>query len=187
MADVIYQGLDKGTITPGQAAGSTGSNVTQCLKYMITVSDNACGMALGSIIGWDSQNSSLHAVGFTHTLLRGSDSEQTSASDVAQLLQRLYEGTLLSPASSSAFITLLKAQTVNDRLPVGLPAGTVIAHKTGDLNGLVHDAGIVYTPHGDYVVVALTGPWSAPGDAPAWFSELSSQLYAGITAPPASH
>ena len=181
VADAIYHGIDAGSVSLAQSAGDTGLNVGQCLNYMITVSSNPCGEALAGIVGWNSQNPALHAAGFTHTVLSLTSNEQTSASDVALLLQKLYRGQLVSASSTAAFIKLLKAQQINNRLPAGLPAGTVIAHKTGDLNGLVHDAGIVYTAHGDYIVVALTGPWAEPGNAPAWFANFSSQVYAAVT------
>jgi beta-lactamase class A len=103
--------------------------------------------------------------------------QQTSAGDVAMLFSRLYNGTLVSPNSTQRFTDLLKSQSINNRLPVGLPAGTVIAHKTGDLDGVVHDAGIVYGPKTDFVVVATSGPWSTPGDAPAMFADLSTKLW----------
>ena len=74
-------------------------------------------------------------------------------------------------------MALLKDQRVNNRLPVGLPKGTVIAHKTGDLEGVVHDAGIVFGPKTDYLVVVVSGPWAVPGGAPAKFADLSRQLW----------
>jgi beta-lactamase class A len=180
VADAVYHGIDAGTIHYTDLAGDTGMNVQDCLTAMITVSSNPCGEALGSMVGWDSQNATLHATGFTHTLLRQYASEQTSASDVALLLQKLYSGSLVSSASSTAFINLLKAQQINDRLPVGLPAGVTVAHKTGDLNGLAHDAGIVYTPSGNYIVVALTGPWDTTGQAYSWFASFSDSLYSAL-------
>jgi beta-lactamase class A len=150
---------------------------------MITVSDNTCGVALGNLVGWERQNPRLHELGFSKTLLQRNDSEQTSAGDVAKLLQRLHDGTLLSPASTQAFTDLLKAQKINNRLPQGLSAGTVIAHKTGDLDGLVHDAGIVYSPAGDYVIVAMTGPWKNTAAAPGAFAQLSRSVYQSIQQP----
>ena len=182
VANAIFRGIDSGTIKYTDAAGSTGMNVQSCLQAMITVSSNPCGEALAGIVNWDSQNAGFHAAGYTHTLLRQFNSEQTSASDVALLLQRLYNGTLVSPASTTAFINLLKAQQINDRLPVGLPAGVTVAHKTGDLNGLAHDAGIVYAPTGNYIVVGMSGPWKSTGQAYGWFNKFSDSLYSSLTA-----
>ena len=177
VADTIYHQIDIGQLSPGQAVGGGSGNTVQgCLKLMITISDNTCGRALGTIIGWGNQNASLNADGYPATNLTGVY-PQTSAADIATLFERVYNNTLNSPSSNSAFLDLLKGQLVNNRLPLGLPAGTTIAHKTGDLDGYVHDGGIVYGPKADYVVVMMSGPWGSPGNAPAEFVNLSQQLW----------
>ena len=61
------------------------------------------------------------------------------------------------PASSARMIEILKAQEFNEKIPAGLPEGTPIAHKTGDITGIHHDAAIVYPPgEPPYVLVVLT-------------------------------
>lgn len=176
VAQRIYQRIDLNQLTYGKpAGGGTGRTIDGCLTVMINVSDNGCGRALGSILGWGAQNQALAAEGYTQTNL--ATPQKTSAGDVATLFTRLYNGTLVSPDSSAKFMALLKDQRVNNRLPVGLPAGTVIAHKTGDLDGVVHDAGIVYGPKTNYLVVVTSGPWKTPGVAPAMFADLSAQLW----------
>jgi beta-lactamase class A len=176
VAQRIYQRIDLGQLDYGQAAGGgTGRTIEGCLRVMINVSDNACGRALGTLLGWGAQDAALRAEGYKETSLR--TPQQTSAEDVAMLFDRLYSGTLVSPPSSQRFMDLLKDQRVNNRLPQGLPAGTVIVHKTGDLDGVVHDAGIVYGPKTDYIVVVTSGPWSTPGNAPAMFADLSAKLW----------
>jgi beta-lactamase class A len=177
VAQAVYKAIDAGTLSYTQDAGAdTGQNIQDCLQAMITVSDNTCGRALGSLVGWDALNPGLASSGFTGTNM-ANPIQITDAHDVALLLQRLYAGTLASPASNANFMNLLKNQQVNNRLPVGLPAGTIIAHKTGDLDNYVHDAGIVYGPKSNYLVVVMSGPWDDPGNAPAQFAQLSSQLY----------
>ncbi len=79
----------------------------------------------------------------------------TSAADMARLF-RLLAGEVVSAEASSAMLNLLVHQAINDRLPAELPAGAVVAHKTGNLPGLVHDAGVIYTPTGPLVVAALS-------------------------------
>jgi beta-lactamase class A len=176
VAQRIYQRIDLGQIDYSTAAGGgTGRNVEGCLRIMINISDNACGRALGAILGWGNQDPALRLEGYKETSLR--TPQQTSAEDVALLFERLYNGTLVSPSSSQRFMDLLKDQRVNNRLPQGLPGGTIIAHKTGDLDGVVHDAGIVYGPKTNYLVVVTSGPWNLPGNAPAMFADLSRQLW----------
>lgn len=176
VAQRIFQRIDLGQLDyNAQAGGGSGRSIDDCLTIMINISDNTCGRALGDILGWGAQNQALQVEGYKQTDL--STPQQTSAQDVALLLNRLYDGTLLSPNSTQKFMGLLKDQRVNNRLPQGLPAGTVIAHKTGDLDGVVHDAGIVYGPKTNYLVVVTSGEWDAPGNVPPMFADLSQQLW----------
>jgi len=176
VADQIYHEIDAGQISATtKAGGGSGNTVQGCLSLMITISDNTCGRALGTMLNWGAQNPALAAQGYTETNL--ATPQQTSARDVALLFQHLYEGELNSAASNGAFMNLLKAQKVNDRLPQGLPANTVIAHKTGNLDDAVHDGGIVYGPKTNYLVVVMSDGWSAPGNVPAMFANLSQQLW----------
>jgi beta-lactamase class A len=177
VAQRVYQRVDLGQLQLTAAAGSgTGRTVQSCLSVMITVSDNGCGRALGNTLGWGAQDQALHVEGYPGTTL--ASPQKTTARDVAALFERLHVGTLLSAGSSGQLMNLLKSQRVNNRLPLGVPAGTVLAHKTGDLDGYVHDAGIVYGPKTTYLVVAMSGPWTTPGEAPAKFGGLSRQLWA---------
>jgi beta-lactamase class A len=176
VAQRIYQQIDLGQLSPSQSAGSgSGSSINDCLTVMINISDNTCGRALGGLLGWGNQNQALSVEGYKETDL--STPQKTSAADVGTLFTRLYDGTLLSSNSSAKFLALLKDQRVNNRLPVGLPAGTVIAHKTGDLDGVVHDAGIVYGPKSNYEIVVLSTDWNTPGNAPQLISNLSQQVW----------
>jgi beta-lactamase class A len=176
VADQIYHMIDTDSLSyTAQAGGGSNNTIQGCLNLMITISDNTCGQALGGILGWGSENPALAAEGFTETDL--TTPQQTSARDVGLLFEDLYNGTLNSSASNAAFLALLKNQEVNDRLPAGLPAGTVIAHKTGNLDDVVHDAGIVYGPKTNYLVVVMSGGWNEPDNAPNQFSALSGQLW----------
>lgn len=180
VALAVYRQIDSGAMTLASGAGN-GQTVGACLDKMITVSDNSCGVALGSLVGWSKQNSAFQKDGFAQTRLSSTSDELTSAADVALLLKRLQAGSLLSPVSTTHFTDLLKAQRINNRLPVGLPNGVAIGHKTGDLGSLVHDAGIVYAPKGEYVIVMMTDGWSSVTDAPAAFSKVSRSVYTAFT------
>ena len=56
-----------------------------------------------------------------------------------------------------AMLDILKGQELNEKIPVGLPAGIPVAHKTGDITGVHHDAALVFPPaEKPYVLVVLT-------------------------------
>ena len=56
--------------------------------------------------------------------------------------------------SSRQMLEILKRQRFRDAIPAGLPAGTVVGHKTGQITRIHHDAAIVLAPQ-PYVLVVL--------------------------------
>lgn len=174
VANQIYRKVDAGALSLSKVL-PRGKTIKQCLEPMIVVSDNSCGAQLGDLLNWGSQDIDLRNQGYNGTTLAGLP--HTSSNDVALLFARLYANKLLSAKSNAAFLGLLKAQEINNRLPQGVPDGTVIAHKTGDLYGYMHDAGIVYGPKTDYVVAIMSGEWDYPAKAPAVFKTMSSRLW----------
>lgn len=82
---------------------------------------------------------------------------QTSARDLATLLEAIESGKAASRGSCREMIDILAAQEFNSEIPAGLPAGTRVAHKTGWITGVQHDAALVYPPgRKPYVLVVLT-------------------------------
>lgn len=173
------------TITITQAAADQDNNdpnlpvgtsiqVSECLRRMIVVSDNACGYLLGNIIGWNNVNQTLQIKGYSQTSL-GSE-QLTSAADIGLLLRRISEGQMIDADSSHNLEAILFEQQINTALPALLPVG-VMGHKTGSLNGLVHDAGIVRANNKVYTIVVLSGPWKKTSDANNSIAQLSRNVY----------
>ena len=139
--------------------------VRELLGLMITVSDNTATNKIISLLGFDYINDSFKKLGLKHTFLarkmmdftkrRQGIENFTSAADTAYLLEAIYKKKLVSKDLSTLALSLLKGQRVNDRLPRHLPEGVVVAHKTGLEKGVVHDAGIIFTVHGDYIICLL--------------------------------
>jgi beta-lactamase class A len=51
-------------------------------------------------------------------------------------------------------LEILKRQSFNDGIPAGLPAGSVVAHKTGEITRIQHDATLVLGGR-PYVLIVL--------------------------------
>ena len=78
----------------------------------------------------------------------------TTARALGTLLLAIANGTAASPAATEAMLAILKRQQFNEGIPAGVPAGVAVAHKTGQITRIHHDAGIVYGPT-PYVIVVL--------------------------------
>lgn len=146
-----FAALDLGTLDV--PVGGTVS-VEGALHRMITISDNATANLLADRVGWNNLNATMRDLGLRETRLDG-EALTTSPRDMLLLLELLARGQGPSPASSAEMIELLLAQRINDRLPARLPPGTAVAHKTGNLEGVIHDVGIVYAPGAPFVIALL--------------------------------
>ena len=133
-----------------------------CLNLMIKVSDNECSAWIRDALGNTTLNQQLIDAGYpdTHIVLDSHGkykTKYTSAADTSLLLERLERGTLLSPASTTYFHNLLKAQTFRTRITPGVQKGVVVENKGGNLwlpSGWTEsDAAIVRGPHSTYVLV----------------------------------
>jgi beta-lactamase class A len=79
----------------------------------------------------------------------------TTPRDIATFFDRLLSDEVVNEAVSAAILDILKQQAVDDRFPCLLPFETEMAHKTGNLDHVVHDAGIIWTPDGPVILVAM--------------------------------
>lgn len=169
-------------------------SVQELVEPMITVSDNDAANRLIRLLGGGDAAAGMQAVndfctrfGCKKTSLNrlmlddNGLQNYTSAEDCALLLRRLYEGSCVSAAYSEKMLETLKRQTVNNRIPAGLDAGRVCAHKTGDLSGLCcADVGIVYTADGAYILCAIcNAPQSdsAAAQAISRFAQQADRLF----------
>ncbi|MCM1499861.1 MAG: serine hydrolase [Clostridium sp.] len=80
----------------------------------------------------------------------------TSVIDCGLLLERIYKGQCVSPEASQKFLDLLLQQSHVNKIPAGLPEGTRCANKTGDTDEVQHDAAIVYSPNGVYILCIMS-------------------------------
>ena len=104
----------------------------------------------------DAPGESESALRFVGEYGKDGDINLTTPADIATFFMMLEEGNIVSADTSQEMVDLLKQQEINDRLPFLLPAGTACAHKTGDLDGVVHDAGVVFGDQGPIIVAALS-------------------------------
>jgi len=79
----------------------------------------------------------------------------TTARALLTIMERIARLEAVDAEASRRMIDILKRQHFNDAIPANLPAGTPVAHKTGSITRIHHDAAIVYGPR-PFVLVVLT-------------------------------
>ncbi|MEM1248382.1 MAG: serine hydrolase [Acidobacteriota bacterium] len=82
-------------------------------------------------------------------------SNRTTARALLVLMEAIARREAVSPAASKAMIDVLTRQQFRDGIPAGLPPNTRVAHKTGQITEIHHDAAIVLAER-PYVLVVLT-------------------------------
>jgi beta-lactamase class A len=81
----------------------------------------------------------------------------TTARALLVLLDRIARGDAVNDAASREMVEILLRQHFTDGIPAGLPPGTRVAHKTGSITKINHDAAIVYAPRPFILVVLVRG------------------------------
>jgi beta-lactamase class A len=130
--------------------------ISTLIDRMITVSDNTAAITLADLAGVDNINAGLQRLGLTGSLLDFSGDNLTTAADMNHLLELIATDQVLDRDSCRYILDVMLKQELNDLLPQGLPTEVAMAHKTGSLFQLRHDAGIVYGPSGPYVITVLS-------------------------------
>jgi beta-lactamase class A len=74
-------------------------------------------------------------------------------------------------------IEILARQKFNEAIPPGLPPGTRVAHKTGDVTKIHHDAAIVFAPR-PFILVLLVRGLVEMKDSSALMADLTRTVYA---------
>ena len=83
-------------------------------------------------------------------------SDCSSPEDMVTILRALHDATLLSREASEGVLALMDPIPQKARIAKYLPKGVRAARKTGSLTScLLNDAGVVYTPKGDYAIVTF--------------------------------
>ena len=137
----------------------------ELLIYMMSISDNTATNILIELASMDSINSRMKSLGIEKTILKRKmmDFESaakglenyTCASEIAKLLEMIYSGSFISEEICGKMVDFMATGIDKDFMDRYLPKELKVAHKTGELDYMDHDCGIVYLK--DYVKNFMKG------------------------------
>jgi beta-lactamase class A len=156
-------------------------SIRELTRLMIEQSDNIAALVLLDVVGVAGTNATVQQLGLSQTHVvdhRAGESgdHTTSAEDMVHLLLEMATGQAINQRVSEQALSLLETKQSVTWLGDDLPFWVKVAHKWGDLPDARHDAGIVFTPRGSYVVAVLTQD-AEPDEAASAIAQVSRGVY----------
>lgn len=145
--------------------------VSELAHHMIVTSSNLATNLLIELIGLDTIQTALRNEGLggldvrrgveDETAWRQGINNRVTAEGLCRALRLIEERRAVSETASEQMLEILHDQRFNSGIPAGLPEAARVAHKTGEMSTVAHDAGIVYLPDRKPYVVVLLTEWRA--------------------------
>ena len=105
-------------------------------------------------------------------------SNSTTALDLLKIFEAIARGSHGLQDYREEMIKILKDQRFNEIIPALLPEDVEVAHKTGVITALHHDAGIIYLPDGrSYVLVLLSKNLGDFDEGTKFMAQVSRMIY----------
>jgi len=163
-------------------------SIYDIMEKMITHSSNLATNILMEYTGADSIGSTLREIKADGVLvIRGVEdlkaynmglNNMTSAYGMMKVMEAVYNSELVADSSHQEMIEILKRQHYNSMIPAGLASDVVVAHKTGSITKIAHDAALVFPPNSaPYVLVILTRGWDDHAAAQKVGARISAKVY----------
>lgn len=108
---------------------------------------------------------------------------QITARDCGLLLERVYRREFGSRSVCNEVEELMLKQNTRYKIPAGMPDGTLVGNKTGEMDTVENDAAIIYADDCDYILCVLSQDWDSKNDAIEHIRDVSSCVYEFFTDP----
>lgn len=181
-SDVVPDSDIMGGLTPGV----TSVTLRDLATMVMAVSDNSAANVLIDKVGMNHVNALMDSLGLPHTRLRrkmmdlkaaGEGRENISTPrEMMRLLASLYQGKVLNKEMTEDFFKMLSTHKGSD-IPRDLPEGLKIANKSGELEGVRNDSGVVFVPNRPYVICVMTTYLRRERDGDDAIAKVSLEAY----------
>ena len=146
-----------------------------CFNKMISHSDNACAESFLGSIGLKNVTADIQAIGLANSTFMKEGGPYTTANDLTLLLGMIATRQNFSSENQQRLISAMTGNVFRKGIPAGV--GGKVANKVGFMNGLLHDAAIVYGSSGTYVLAIMTdgSSWEIIADLAKNIDKLHAQ------------
>lgn len=162
--------------------------IRELVYQMITVSSNLATNILVDLVDAKNVMETMTSIGAERIqVLRGVEdikayrlgkNNTTDAYDMMLVMKAIALKQVVTPSACDAMIKILSEQKFRDKIPALLPKNVTVAHKTGSITEIDHDAAIVYaTPDHPYVLVVLTKGIADHKVAQETIAKISKNIY----------
>ncbi|GAO44771.1 serine hydrolase [Flavihumibacter petaseus] len=162
--------------------------INDILYRMITRSSNLATNMMIELVGAENVMATMRSIGANDIrVLRGVEDDKafekglnntTTAYDLMLIMEHIARGTAIDRQASQAMISILTDQYFRDIIPARLPKEVKVASKTGSINGICHDSGIVFLPDGRrYVLILLSKGIADLNTAKSVLAQVSEIIY----------
>lgn len=176
------------------AIGKT-MRISELALHMIATSSNLATNLLLDLIGLESVQRTVERFGLTGLdVRRGVEDEKAfehgivnrvTANGLVSLLRLIAEERAYTPELSRQMLDILHQQEFRKGIPARLPREVRVAHKTGDISTVAHDAGVVYAPAAKPYVIAILTEWAPDaGGRSATIAAISHDIYVQLRGRP---
>lgn len=184
--------LDLGRDADPDVYGHLGKTLTvrELAYWMITKSSNLATNLLVDVVGIPGIQLALDELEIDGVrVLRGVEdtaaftaglNNEVTANGLLKLLRLIADEKAYSKKASEEMLSIMLEQQYRSGIPAGLPKAARVAHKTGNISTVHHDAGIIYVEgRKPYVLVILTQFPAEQGRGTA-VADVSRDIYATL-------
>lgn len=162
--------------------------LSELVKQMIIASSNLATNIIIEMVGAQKVTQTMHELGAKDIrVLRGVEDTKAfekglnntvTAYDLMVIYEKLASGEVVDSKASKSMIDILLDQRINTIISSRLPDQAKVAHKTGNITGVLHDSGIVFLPDGrKYVLVLLSKELKDTEGSKVAMAKVSELLY----------
>lgn len=162
----------------------------ELMEWMIISSDNTACNVLINILGMDNINSTIKSLNMNNTILErkmmdyksieAGKNNYTSLQDMLILFEGLYKGNIAAKEICRRALNTLKNQRDNGMIKRYIKDNVILANKTGELDDLNNDVGIIYTKKFDYFIGVFAHNLNSNSEGYKIIGDISKIVYENL-------